>query len=656
MDYAYGFSASMPLALNIISIALFVLVAAVLLSYTQRRQSEKVLRESNENFHQLADHITDAFWIRSPDAARLHYISPAFEQIWGRSTESLYANPQQWTDFILPEDRERATTAFAGLTKESPSLDIEYRIVRPGGEIRWVRVRGFQVRDRAHNLIRLTGIVTDITERHLAAEELRESERRFSDMLRNLELVSVMLDRDARITYCNDYLLRTTGWQRDEVIGGDWFKMFLPPEVVDEVRGVHSALLADRPVAWHHQNEIVTRSGVRRLIQWNNSLLRSPAGEVIGSASVGEDITDRKSLEVRLLESQRLETVGKLAGGVAHEFNNMLTSIIGQSELLLSDLSPASPFCKNANEILKAADRAATLTKQLLAYGQNQLLRPEVLELDSVLAGMESSLRHLMGRHVELHIDSDAGFNAVKADSGQIEQVIMNIVMNAADAMPNGGKLFMKTARVTLDAGDYVMLAITDTGVGITEEVKAHLFEPFVTTKGVGQGTGLGLSACYGIIKQSGGHITVDSELGRGTTVKVYLPAVDQEKQVPARFLAPSDLPRGTETVLLVEDDPSLRAMMETLLIRLGYTVLAAVNAIGHIDLLITNAVMPRANGNELSELERALSPDTRILLTSAYTEKAILHSDASNKGMAHLQKPFTPSGLAHKLRTVLDV
>jgi two-component system cell cycle sensor histidine kinase/response regulator CckA len=516
----------------------------------EHQRVEDTLRESEEKFRQLADNITDAFWIRSPDMREVHYISPAFERIWGRSVESLYANPQVWTDFIVPEDRERVLGVFAALTKDAPSLDIEYRIARPDGEVRWVRVRGYQVRDAADKLIRHTGIVTDITE--------------------------------------------------------------------------------------------------------------------------------HKQIEAQLFQSQKMETVGKLAGGVAHEFNSILTAIIGRSELLLSDLPSGSPNFAHAVAIRKAADLAAALTKQLLAYGRKQLLRSETLNLNQILSSMDGMLCHLMGGDVEVRIVTAVGLPVVKADAGQIEQVIMNIAINAREAMRGSGKLTLETSRVTLDeeyvhrfpeleAGEYVMLAISDIGTGMSEKVKAHLFEPFFTTKGVGEGTGLGLATCHGIIKQSGGHINVYSELGRGTTFKIYLPAqVEPQTQGAASKPALPDLPRGTETILLVEDDPSLREMASLLLQRLGYVVLAAANGrealkltqqqdTGHIDLLFTDVVMPQMDGKDLSDHIKATHPEMKILFTSAYTETAIVHQGVLDPGVSLLQKPFTPAALAAKVRKLLD-
>jgi|GEM_PF-2712026 PAS domain S-box-containing protein len=412
-------------------------------------------------------------------------------------------------------------------------------------------------------------------------------------------------------------------------------------------------------------------------LEWQIAPIRNAAGKITHFVGIERDITDRKKLESQLVQSQKMETVGKLAGGIAHEFNSILTAIIGQSELLLGDLPPGSPLVQNATEIGKAANRAATLTRQLLAYGRKQFLQPESLDLNHVVAGMETMFHNLMGADVDVQMIPAADLHLVKADAGQIEQVIMNLVINARDAMPNGGKLILETANVTFDRdsvgrypelkpGDYVALAISDTGTGMSDAVKAHVFEPFFSTKGVGEGTGLGLSTCYGIIKQSGGHISVYGELGRGTTFKIYLPQVVSPRTIPVQRLASPDLPSGTESILLVEDDPALREMAGTLLRRLGYTVFAAANGVealslkherdtGHIDLLFTDVVMPHMSGKELADRVRALYPHTKILFTSAYTENAIVHQGVLDKGVMLLQKPFTPSALARKVREVLD-
>lgn len=397
-------------------------------------------------------------------------------------------------------------------------------------------------------------------------------------------------------------------------------------------------------------------------------------GRYYGRVWTFRDITERRRLEAGMIQSQRLETVGKLAGGVAHEFNSILTAIIGQSELVLSDLPPDSSLVRGLSEIRKAAERAATLTQQLLAYGRKQILQPEILDLNATLAGMKGTLQHLAGRNVDVRIVPGAGLKQVRIDPGQIEQVIVNITMNAAAVMPNGGKLTLETANATLDhdyasrhadvkAGDYVMLAISDTGTGIAPDVKKHLFEPFFTTKPVGEGPGLGLATCYGILKQSGGHIAAYGELSRGATFKIYLPALAAPR--PPR-LEMSDLPRGTETILLVEDDPALRGVAGELLTRLGYKVLTATDGVealsvkqrqgcGHVDLVFTDVVMPNMSGRELSDRIHVLYPQTKVLFTSAYAENAIVHQGVLDPGVTLLQKPFTPSALARKVRAMLD-
>jgi nitrogen-specific signal transduction histidine kinase/CheY-like chemotaxis protein len=412
-------------------------------------------------------------------------------------------------------------------------------------------------------------------------------------------------------------------------------------------------------------------------LEWQIAPIRDSDGKITHFVAIQRDITERKRLEARLFQSQKMETVGKLAGGVAHEFNSILTAIIGQTELLLSDLPSEDPLGKNVAEIRRAADRAAVLTRQLLAYGRKQILQPQILDLNQILNDMIGTLQHLMGNEVNVRVVPGIGLKMVKIDPGQMEQVIVNIVMNAADAMPNGGKLTLETANVALDEefvrpfpglkpGNYVMIAITDTGTGMSNEVKARVFEPFFSTKGVGEGTGLGLATCYGILKQSEGHINVYSEDARGATFKIYLPQVTQQAKSFAPRARSPDLPSGTETILMAEDDSSLLEMSATLLRRLGYTVLTAVNGlealnlkqqrdIGHIDLLFTDVVMPHMSGKELSDRIRAIYPHTKILFTSAYTENAIVHQGMLNEGVTLLQKPFTPSALANKVRETLD-
>jgi two-component system, cell cycle sensor histidine kinase and response regulator CckA len=412
-------------------------------------------------------------------------------------------------------------------------------------------------------------------------------------------------------------------------------------------------------------------------IEWQVAPIRNADGKITHYSAIQRDISERKGVQARLFQSQKMETVGKLAGGVAHEFNSILTAIIGQSELLLGNLSPGSTSATSALEIRRAADRASTLTRQLLAYGRKQILQPQVLDLNDVVTEMVGTLSHLMGREIDIQVTSAKNLKKVKIDPGQIEQVIVNLAMNAADAMPNGGKFMLELSNTDLTEdyclpfpglkpGPYVMLAVSDTGIGMTNEVKARAFEPFYSTKGVGQGVGLGLATIYGILKQSEGHINVYSEVSRGTTFKIYLPETRQSGIAQATPLRTGTLPKGTETILLAEDDPSLLALCTSLLRGLGYNVLTATNGvealslkqqrnIGHIDLLFTDVVMPHMSGKELSDRVRAIYPATKLLFTSAYTENAIIHQGLLDGHVDLLQKPFTPSALAHKVRQVLD-
>jgi two-component system, cell cycle sensor histidine kinase and response regulator CckA len=382
----------------------------------------------------------------------------------------------------------------------------------------------------------------------------------------------------------------------------------------------------------------------------------------------------RQSQE-QLLQSQKLEAVGQLAGGIAHDFNNLLTAIMGYSQLGLSGLADGDPMQRNLGEIKKASERAASLTRQLLAFSRKQVLQPKVLDLNSVVPDMERMLRRLIGEDIGLRTALQPDLGRVKADPGQMEQVIMNLAVNGRDAMPSGGKLTLETANVSLDEnyarqhvgvvpGAYVMLAVSDTGIGMDDETQQHVFDPFFTTKEIGKGTGLGLSTVYGIVKQSGGSIWVYSEVGKGTTFKVYLPRVDEraERYKHAEILA--DAPLGSETILLVEDADMLRRLAKEVLETSGYRVLEA--ATGRdamrivqensetIQLLLTDVVMPEMSGRELANRIAPVRPEMRVLYMSGYTNDAIVHHGVLDEGINFIQKPFSPDALTLKVREAL--
>ncbi len=630
----------------------------------QLRKKELLLSEA-----QRLGHIGSWFYDMTGPIAW----SEEMYRIYGVSPDTFIPTLENFLNLIHPDDRPAMQAWIAACAAGEQPRELEFRVNRPDGTLHHIRGSGEAVFDVDKKLTYMAGMVVDITERKLAEEQLRQLSRAVEQSSASI----VITDPAGNITYVNPKFSAVTGYSFAEALGKN-------PRILKsgETPAAAYAQLWQTITAgqeWHGEFHNKKKNGELYWETASISPIFDATGKITHFLAVKEDVTERKRMEEQLFQSQKMETVGKLAGGVAHEFNSILTAIIGQSELLIEDLPPGDPLALNATEIRKAADRAATLTRQLLAYGRKQFLRPEALNLNQVLASMDGMLRHLMGGEtVEVKIIPAIGLHLVKADAGQIEQVIMNLALNARAAMPNGGKLTLETANVTFDAesvgrypelkpGDYALLAITDTGTGMSPEVKARVFEPFFTTKDVGKGPGLGLSTCYGIIKQSGGHISVYSEPGRGTTFKIYLPQISTANpSAPPPPKSPT-LPGGTETILLVEDDPALCEMAATLLRRLGYSVLTAANGVealgvkqqsttGHIDLLFTDVVMPHMSGKELADRVRALFPHTKILFTSAYTENASIQQGMLNAGMAFLQKPFTPSALACKVREVLDL
>jgi two-component system, cell cycle sensor histidine kinase and response regulator CckA len=390
-----------------------------------------------------------------------------------------------------------------------------------------------------------------------------------------------------------------------------------------------------------------------------------------------EERGNLKKLEAQFIEAQKMEVIGHLASGVAHDFNNILAVIMGYSDLITSDLEPENPLRKYAEEIRHASERAAGLTRQLLVFSRKQTIQPVVLDLNAVVTDLEKMLRRLTNEHIEMAIVPGKETGRIKADSGYVGQVLMNLVVNARDAMPNGGRLSIATGNVTLDAndahictgmipGNYVMLSVTDTGTGMTEEVKRRLFEAFFTTKPAGKGTGLGLATCQTIIQQCSGHIEVQSELGKGTTFKIYLPRVEQAVPAPSEPAETSPLLRGTETLLLVEDDPSVRHLACSILEGQGYNVVRANNGQdalhvvrehkgSPIRLVVTDVIMPVMSGKVMAEWLKATYPDIKILFTSGYTDDAIAQHGVLEAGVAFLSKPYTPATLARTVRAMLD-
>jgi two-component system cell cycle sensor histidine kinase/response regulator CckA len=503
-------------------------------------------------------------------------------------------------------------------------------------------------------------------------KEMLKSEERFRRLFDSNSIGITISNLSGDLLETNDAYLDMLGFTREEFLAGKVHGAELT--AAEHVGGDQKAI------------EALQRTGVAP--PWEKEFLRKDGSHVpvlIGVAMLEAsdatciayivDLSERRRLERQFQQAQKMEAVGQLAGGVAHDFNNLLTVILGYTDLLAAKLEPGSLEVQDLDEIRAAGERAATLTRQLLAFSRQQVLERKVLDVNDLTLHTETMLRRLIGEDIEVVTVLDPALRRVFADSGQLEQVMMNLAVNARDAMPRGGKLTIETANVELDEayarlhesakpGSYVMIAVSDTGVGMTTDTLAHLFEPFFTTKERGKGTGLGLATVYGIVKQSGGYIWVYSEVGKGTTFKTYLPIADramEEDALPPDVRAPL---AGSETVLLVEDEESVRALCRSILESHGYKVLQAESGRKGLDvsdrypfpihLLLTDVVMPEMGGTDLAARLEVLRPGVRVLYMSGYTDDAIFRHGLLEKGQVFLQKPFTPDNLARKVREAL--
>ncbi len=507
-------------------------------------------------------------------------------------------------------------------------------------------------------------------ERKRAEEKLRESEARSRVLIEQLPAVLWTVDNNLRFTSAVGAGLARLGLQPNEIVGMSLAEYFKTSDQTFPPIAAHRRATAGDPGTFH--------------VEWKDGSyachvepLRDAAGNVKGAICMALDITDRKQLEEQFRQAQKMEAVGRLAGGIAHDFNNLLMVIQGYADLLTDRIPANDPLRRNAEQIQTAAQRATSLTQQLLAFSRKQILAPKILGVHSVVADMEKILRRLIGEDIELRVSAAPDLWLIQADRSQIEQVIMNLAVNARDAMPNGGRLTIETANVELDGsfshsptvlapGKYVMLAVTDNGSGMDAKTQAHIFEPFFTTKEKGKGTGLGLATVYGIVKQSGGYIWVYSEPGQGTTFKIYLPRVQGAGGVTDRD-RPGEIQaalRGSEVVLLVEDEAGVRELAREYLETSGYTVLEARDGYvalelanshkGPIHLLMTDVVMPGISGRELAQRVVKIRPDIKILYMSGYTDQAIVHQGILEGDAILLQKPFSMATLASKLREIL--
>ncbi|HXK95128.1 MAG TPA: cache domain-containing protein [bacterium] len=522
-------------------------------------------------------------------------------------------------------------------------------------------------------------LIAEITERQRVEEALRASEKKYRELVQSANSIIMRMDVHGNITFFNEFAERFFGYEQEEILGLNVIGTVAPrteTAVHDLARMVQE--LRESPEEFAvHEHENMRRSGDPVWVTWTHKPIFDSQGDIVEILSIGTDVTERRHLVEQLRQSQKMEAVGRLAGGVAHDFNNLLMAILGYCEILLLHIKPTDPYYGEIKEIQKAGERATALTRQLLAFSRKQVLQPKRTDLNTLIQNMEKMLLRLIGEDVELITQYEPSLGHVIADPGQLEQVVMNLVVNARDALPKGGTITIRTTNCVLDqnirlheedikAGSYVILSVRDTGCGMDRELLSKIFEPFFTTKERGKGTGLGLSTVYGIVKQSEGYITVESEVGKGTAFTVYLPRCEDVYELDEEEKPVIQSLRGTETILLVEDEESVRNLISRTLQQYGYNVVEASCSSeaflqicgpheGSIDVLLLDVVMAEMSGRELAEHLTLLYPGLKVIFMSGYTDDAILHHGILEDEVNFLQKPITPENLVRKIREILD-
>ena len=640
---------------------------------TKRKLAEQQLRDAHTQLRELLEHSPAVLYALTleGDVIIPRLVSENVHRLLGFQVQETMSYIW-WYEQLHPDDRERAVASVQQTVAEGVGR-CEYRMRHKDGSYRWVDDSRRLIRDAKGDPSEMVGVWSDVTERKLAQDELRESERRVHAMLDNLDLVAIMLDHDARITYCNDYFLRLTGWQCEDVTGANWFERFAPPDSDDELRTTFASLIAGNREIRHYTNEIMTRAGERRLLQWNNSLMYSASGEVIGTASIAEDITDRVRLEQQLLRTQRLESLGTLAGGIAHDLNNLLLPIL-MGVTLLKRFDPNEQSLKAIENIERSVKRGSELVKQVLLFARGSETARASVQIAEIVHEVESIITSTFPKDITIEISLATDLSPVTGDATQLSQVLLNLCVNARDAMPRGGQLIISAANadgsdpdvLLQTAGPCVVLKVTDTGEGMPKEIIDRIFDPFFTTKEVGKGTGLGLSTAQGIITSHGGFLSVCSNAGEGSTFTIHLPAHPVN---PAAIAASEDAgpPHGNgELILVVDDDVTVVSITKQTLEVFGYEVLTAedgAQAIGifsrrqaDIALVLTDMAMPVIDGAALIAALNRMAPDVRIIATTGNPSAASMSKIARTGVTSILTKPYTAEQLLRTLAEALRI
>ncbi|MGE3467914.1 MAG: PAS domain-containing protein, partial [Pyrinomonadaceae bacterium] len=641
----------------------------------ERKRTQAELNESHRRIEDIVNSVEGIVWEADAHTFEFSFVSTQAEQILGYPSQQWLEEPAFWSEHIHPDDRNEAVEFCIDSRNKLLPHEFEYRMQSKDGREVWIKdtVTVLAENGRA---VKLRGIMMDITDRKRSETLLIESQRSLSLATESAkigiwdwDLVEDTMKWDARMyDLYRNYEEEFSGPSRP-------WNLNLHPDDADRVYAEYDAVI-EGTEDFHSEFRIVWPDGEVRHLESSAKVLRDENGTPLHFIGVNWDITERKQLEDQFRQSQKMEAIGVLAGGIAHDFNNLLTAINGYSDLTLRKMPVDDPLRANIEEVKNAGDRAAVLTSQLLAFSRKQVLNPIVHNVNTVISNIENMLRRIIKENIELRTSLDPNLGNVRADPGQIEQVVMNLTLNARDAMPNGGLLTIKTETTYLEEsyvgqhleikpGNFVKITVADTGEGISPEVKSHIFDPFFTTKEVGKGTGLGLSTVYGIVKQSGGDIMVYSEVGHGTTFKIYLPCVDENVEQPKWPEPPQEHQRGTGTILLVEDEDIVRNLVIAVLTGAGYKVLDAASGdeglaicrsyTDPIHLLLSDVIMPKMGGIELKAHVAKLRPEISVLFMSGYTDESLAHRGIYDEDVAFIEKPFTPDALARKVREVLE-
>ena len=622
------------------------------------------------NLSSLVESLGAIVWEADPGTFQFLFVSAHAEAILGYPVRQWLDEPDFWRAHTHPDDVQWCTEFCLDSVRNGRDHQFEYRMIAADGHVVWLRDI-VTVERRANGETRMRGFMTDITERKTAEEALRARDQQLQLAFEVASIGLAEHDHALNRTTFSDNLIRVLGFEPGTVDATqEWLLTRIHPDDRAQAEQAYAAVVTSEPVADLHYRIVRPDGGIRWMLV-RNRLFSNERGQPVRTVGVAMDVTARKELEDQFRQMQKMEALGQLAGGVAHDFNNLLTVIEGYSQMLYDEWPGQEQGRLDLAEVLRASERAKILTNQLLAFSRKQVVRPTRVDLNATIRDLSRMLARVIGENIELDLQLDV-VPPVIADVGQIEQVVMNLAVNARDAMPFGGRLTIRTAGATMDAsaarargldpGEYAALVVSDTGSGMTADVRHRIFEPFFTTKEVGKGTGLGLSTVYGIVKQSSGHIEVSSELGQGTTFRVHLPrgVGDLAEAAPER---PSQT-HGVETVLLVEDEPMVLDLASRVLGSRGYRVLVASNATealqvarehaGKIDLLLTDVVMPGLPGPELAARLETVTPGLRVLYMSGYADDSVARLGAE-QGISFLAKPFSGEVLAARVREVLD-